>query len=68
MQSERLGLYAKVVQTEKRRIYRGALVGLGVFEEIIYRATVTNKTRPHVRVEHVEDLSYEANIRPIQRP
>ena len=68
LQSERLGLYAKVVQAEKHRIDRGALVGLGVPDEIIDKATVTKKTRPHVRVGHIADLSYGADIRSVQQP
>ena len=53
LQSQRLGLYALVVQSEHRRLDRDKLLSLGVSEAIIDRATVTYTTRPHIRFGQV---------------
>ena len=52
LRSERLGFSAKVVQAEQQRIDRAALMSLGVSLSIIEMATVTRKTRPHLRLSN----------------
>ncbi len=49
LRSERLGLSAMLVRSERHKIDRDALISLGVPERIIDTATVTTKTRSHVR-------------------
>jgi hypothetical protein len=49
LESQQLGLYAMLMESEYHKIDREALISLGVSEAIIDRATVTTKKRPHVR-------------------
>ena len=56
LQSQQLGMYAMVVHSEQHKLDRRALMSLGVSEAIIARATVTRKTRPHLRFGQVPHL------------